>query len=72
MITIIWTTLTCLQKTPKEPRIVKIFSLDMGIEFDIKKYTILIMKSGKRQITEGTEVPNPHQKKKKKKKNPKA
>ena len=28
------------------------------MEFGIEKWTMLIMKSGKRQITEGIEVPN--------------
>ena len=37
---------------------VRIYIQDIGIEFGIEKYAILIMKSGKRQIMEGIELPN--------------
>ena len=37
---------------------VRIYSRDIGIEFGIEKCTILIMKSGKRQLTDGMELPN--------------
>ena len=37
----------------------RIISQDIGMEFGIEKYAILIMKSRKRQITEGIELPNP-------------
>ena len=32
--------------------------MDIGMEFGREKCTILIMKSGKRQIMEGIELPN--------------
>ena len=35
----------------------RIYNQDIQMEFDIKKCTMLIMKSGKRQITEGIEIP---------------
>ena len=35
-----------------------IYSQDIGTEFVIEKCAMLIMKSGKRQITEGIEQPN--------------
>ena len=37
---------------------VKIYSEDIGMEFGIEKCTMVIMKSGKRQITEGIELSN--------------
>ena len=37
---------------------VRIYSEDIGIEFDIEKCALLIMKSGKRQIGEGIEQSN--------------
>ena len=37
---------------------IKIYSQDIGMEFGIEKCAMLIMKNGKRQITEGTELPN--------------
>ena len=39
-------------------RTVRIYSQDIGMEFGIEKYTILIMKSGKRHLTEGIEQSN--------------
>ena len=33
---------------------VRIYSQDIGMEFDIEKFIILIMKSGKQHIAEGT------------------
>ena len=37
---------------------VRIYSQDIGMEFGIEKYAMLEMKSGKRHITEGVELPN--------------
>ena len=37
---------------------VRIYSQDIGIEFGIEKCALLVMKSGKRHITDGTELPN--------------
>ena len=37
---------------------VKINSPDRGIEFGIEKFAMLVMKSGKRHLTEGMELPN--------------
>ena len=37
---------------------IRIYSQDVGIEFDIEKCVIQIIRSGKRQITEGIEQPN--------------
>ena len=37
---------------------VRKYSQDIGMEFGIEKYTLLVMKSGKRHITEGVEQPN--------------
>ena len=37
---------------------VRIYSHDIGMEFGIEKYTILKMKSRKRQITDGMKLPN--------------
>ena len=37
---------------------VRIYSEDIGTEFDIEKCAMLIMKSGKRHMTEGIELPN--------------
>ena len=37
---------------------IKIYCQDTGMEFYIEKCAMLLMKSGKRQITEGIEVPN--------------
>ena len=36
----------------------RIYSDDIGMEFGIEKYAVLIMKSGKQQMTEGIELPN--------------
>ena len=43
-----------------EPRIqtVRIYSQDMGMEFGIEKCAILVMKNGKRHMTEGVELTN--------------
>ena len=41
-----------LSYTPRE------YSLDIGMEFDIEKYAMLVMKSGKRHMTDGMELPN--------------
>ena len=37
---------------------VKKYSQDIGMEFGIEKCIMQIMRSGKRQMTEGIEVPN--------------
>ena len=37
---------------------VRICSPDIGMEFGIEKCAILIMKSGKRHLTDGMELPN--------------
>ena len=37
---------------------VRIYSQDIGIESGIEKYAMLVMKSGKRHITDGVELPN--------------
>ena len=37
---------------------VRIYSQDIGMEFGIEKCTTLVMKSGKRHMTDGTELPN--------------
>ena len=34
------------------------YSLDIGIEFGIGKCAMLVMKSGKRHMTDGVEQPN--------------
>ena len=35
-----------------------IYSQDIGIEFGIEKCALLVMKSGKRHLTDGMELPN--------------
>ena len=37
---------------------VRIYSRDVGMEFGIEKSSMLVMKSGKRQLTDGMELPN--------------
>ena len=37
---------------------IRIYSQGIGMEFGIEKYAMLIMRSRKRQITEGIELPN--------------
>ena len=37
---------------------VRIYSQDIGMEFGIEKCAMLVMKSGKRHITDGIELPN--------------
>ena len=37
---------------------VRIYSQDTGMEFDIEKCAMLVMKSGKRHMTDGMEPPN--------------
>ena len=37
---------------------VRIYSQDIGMEFGIEKCTLLVMKSGKRHMTDGIELPN--------------
>ena len=37
---------------------IRIYSRDIGMEFGIEKCAMLIMKSGKRQLTDGMELPN--------------
>ena len=55
-----WTTSSCLQKVEKNWRLIQtiIFSWDIGMEFGIKKCTMLPMRSRKRQIMEGIELLN--------------
>ena len=36
----------------------RIYSQDIGMEFGIEKCAMLIMKSGKRHMTDGMELPN--------------
>ena len=38
---------------------VRIYSQDIGMEFGIEKCAMLVMKSGKRHMTDGMELPNP-------------
>ena len=49
-------------KNEKEQEILiqtmRIYSQDTGMEFDIEKCTMLIMKNGKRETRERTELPN--------------
>ena len=37
---------------------IRIYSQDIGMEFGIKKCALLVMKSGKRHLTDGIELPN--------------
>ena len=37
---------------------IRIYSQDIGMEFGIEKCALLVMKSGKRRITDGVELPN--------------
>ena len=37
---------------------VKIYSQDIGMELGIEKWALVVMKSGKRNLTDGREVPN--------------
>ena len=37
---------------------VRIYSQDIGMEFDIEKRSMLVMKNGKRHLTDGMELPN--------------
>ena len=37
---------------------VRIYSQDIGMEFGIEKCTMLVMKSGKQNLTDGMELPN--------------
>ena len=37
---------------------VRIYNQDIDMGFDIEKCTMLVIKSGKRRITEGVELPN--------------
>ena len=37
---------------------VRIHSQDIGMEFGIEKYVTLVLKSGKRHLTDGMELPN--------------
>ena len=39
-------------------QIIRIYSQDMRMEFGLEKCSMLIMKSGKSEITEGIELPN--------------
>ena len=37
---------------------IRIYNQDIGMEFGIEKYPMLISRNGKRQITKGIELPN--------------
>ena len=37
---------------------IRIYSRDIGMEFGIEKCTLLVMKSSKRHLTDGIELPN--------------
>ena len=37
---------------------VRIYSQDIGMEFGLEKCAMLVMKSGKRHLTDGMELPN--------------
>ena len=37
---------------------VRIYSQDIGMELSIEKYALLVMKSGKRHLTDGMKLPN--------------
>ena len=50
-----------LQKREKNWKLIyamRIYCQDIGMEFDIEKCAMLIMKSGKRHLTNGMELPN--------------
>ena len=51
-----------LQKNEKELETqihtIRIYSQDIGMEFIIEKCALLVMKSGKRHLTDGIELPN--------------
>ena len=55
-------TLNYLRKNEKELEtlifIVRIYSQDIGIGFGIEKCAMILMKSGKRHMTDGMELPN--------------
>ena len=55
-------TLKYLQKKEKELEtlihVVRIYSQDIGMEFGIEKCAMLVMKSRKRHLTGGMELPN--------------
>ena len=52
-------TLNYLQKMKKNwKHAVRIYSQDIGMEFGIEKCAMLVMKSGKLHMTDGTELPN--------------
>ena len=57
-----WTTSNCLQNSKKELdtliQTVRIYSQDIGMEFGIEKCDLLVMKSSKRHMMEGVELPN--------------
>ena len=40
------------------PQAVRIYSQDIGMEFGIEKYAMLVMKSGKQHPTDGMKLPN--------------
>ena len=47
-----------MKKNWKLIHAVRICSQDIGMEFGIEKCAILVMKSGKRHLTDGMELPN--------------
>ena len=50
-----------LQKMKQETLIhtIRIYYKDIGMEFGMEKCALLVMKCGKRHITDGIELPNP-------------
>ena len=44
-------------------QVVRIYNQDIGMEFGMEKFAMLIMKSWKQQMTEGIELPNQEKKK---------
>ena len=46
------------KKKPGNSHTHRIYSRDIGMEFDIEKCAMLVMKSGKRHLTDGLELPN--------------
>ena len=47
-----------LQKMKTLIHAFRIYSQDIGMEFGIEKGAMLVMKSGKRHLTDGMELPN--------------
>ena len=47
-----------MKKRTGNPNTHRIYSQDIGMEFGIEKCALLVMKSGKRHLTVGMELPN--------------